>query len=291
MLQPVERFGLDASILFSDILVIPDALGVEVTFRDGDGPHLRPIRTGADVDQLRPDEVQSNLSPVFRAVEMAADALPKEVALVGFAGAPWTVACYMVEGHGSKDFIGVKRWAYSDPDGFQRLIDILVQVTAEYLIEQVRHGVEAIQIFDTWAGLLHADAFDRWCIAPTKAVIERFRVMCPDVPVIGFPRGAGLLLKRFARRTGVDAVSIDSGVPPIWAAQELQPDWAVQGNLDPAALLVGGELLMDQVGAILDALVHGPFVFNVGHGLLPDTPPENVKKLVDTVRAWGIRDD
>ena len=286
MLQPVRRFGLDAAILFSDILVLPDALGVEVSFSDGRGPRLQPVRTLADIAVLRPEGVRNHLAPVFETIERAVEALPKEVTLIGFAGAPWTVACYMVEGQGSKDFAAVKLWAFSDPEGFQRLIDVLVEATVEYLIEQVKRGAEVIQLFDTWAGLLPAGAFERWCITPTRTVIERFKTAWPDVPVIGYPRGAGVMLTEFVEGARVDAVSIDSGVPPAWAARELQTRTIVQGNLDPILPLVGGDAMVDQIHTILDALGRGPFIFNLGHGLLPDTPPKNVEILVRAVRDW-----
>jgi uroporphyrinogen decarboxylase len=286
MLQPVNRFRLDASILFSDILVIPDALGVEVTFGDANGPQLRPVRTLEQVAELRREGICEHLSAVFDAVKIAVQVLPKEVPVIGFAGSPWTVACYMVEGHGSKDFGWPRRWALGDPTGFQQLIDLLVEATAEYLIEQVRQGVQAIQLFDTWAGLLPVDGFDRWCVAPTRAVVDRVRTVWPSVPIIGFPRGAGLMLKRFAELSGVNAVSLDSTVPVGWAARELQPHLPVQGNLDPLAVVVGGEGMCARIRVILGALGRGPFVFNLGHGLLPDTPPENVHELVETVRAW-----
>ncbi len=286
MLQPVDRFSLDASILFSDILVIPDALGVEVSFIEGDGPRLQPVRTLENVAALRPERVCDHLRPVFDTVAMAADALPKDVALIGFAGAPWTVACYMVEGQGSRDFSVTKAWAIRDPEGFQQLINVLVDATAAYLIEQVRFGAEAIQLFDTWAGLLSETDFERWCIAPTQVLVEKLKAVWPNIPVIGFPRGAGLMLTRFAEATRLDAVGIDTGVPLSWAARELQTRWVVQGNLDPVSLRVGGDMMVSQIRTILDTLGYGPFVFNLGHGVLLDTPPENVGLLVDTVHAW-----
>ncbi len=287
-LQPVKRFGMDAAILFSDILVVPDALGVEVTFGNGNGPCLTPVRTLRDVAALRPERMHHHLAPVYDAAERAAQALPEGVALIGFAGAPWTIACYMVEGSGGA-FTAAKLWAFGEPEEFQRLIDVLVEATAEHLIEQVRHGAEAVQLFDSWAGILPSSEFERWCIAPTRSVVQRFKAIWPDVPVIGFPRGTGCMLRRYAEATGVDAVSVDSGVSAEWAARELQPRWAVQGNLDPVYLLVGGTELTGRIRAILDALGDGPFVFNLGHGVLPGTPPGNVALLVEAVRAWRPR--
>ncbi len=285
-LQPVKRFGMDAAILFSDILVVPDALGVEVAFRAGDGPRLVPVRSTADVAALQPERVPGHLAPVYDAVEMAAEALPPDVALIGFAGAPWTVACYMVEGRSSRDYTAAKLWALREPKGFQGLIDVLVKAIAGCLVEQARRGAEVVQLFDTWAGTLPVREFEKWCIAPTRSVVQRFKATWPDIPVIGFPRGAGLMLCTYAEATGVDAVGLDSAVPVGWAAGELQPRWPVQGNLDPVQLLAGGAAMKDQIRAILDALGGGPFVFNLGHGVHPETQPQSVATLVDTVRAW-----
>ena len=285
-LQPLRRFSMDAAILFSDILVVADALGVEVAFVEGSGPRLARLSSAADVAALRPRGVHARLAPVYETVERVAGALPAEAALIGFAGAPWTVATYMVEGGASKDFAATKRWAFSDAEGFQRLIDVLVEATSEYLIEQARHGAEAVQIFDSWAGALPESGFERWSIAPTRAIVERFRAACPGVPVIGYPRGAGLKLRDYADAAGVDAVGLDSGVPVDWAARELQPGRAVQGNLDPVHLLAGGDAMRREICRVLDALGRGPFVFNLGHGVLPQTPPENVALLAETVRGW-----
>ncbi len=285
-LQPLKRFSMDAAILFSDILVVADALGVKVMFAEGSGPRLAPVSGAADVAALRPQGVHARLAPVYETVERVAGALPAGAALIGFAGAPWTVATYMVEGGASKDFAATKRWAFGDAEGFQRLIDVLIEATSEYLIEQARRGAEAVQIFDSWAGALPESSFERWSIAPTRAIVERFHAACPGVPVIGFPRGAGLKLRDYADAAGVDAVSLDSGVPAYWAARELQPDRAVQGNLDPVHLLAGGDAMRREICRVLDALGRGPFVFNLGHGVLPQTPLENVALLAETVRGW-----
>lgn len=285
-LQPIRRFGMDGAILFSDILVIPDALGAEVSFREGDGPRVSLVRDASDIAQLSIGGLHRHLAPVYETVERVAAALPKDVALIGFAGAPWTVATYMVEGRSSKDFMYSKLWALTDPDGFQPLIDLLVEATADYLIEQVKHGAELVQIFDSWAGALPESGFERWCIAPTREIVARLKACCPDIPIIGFPRGAGAMLGHYAEATGVDAVSLDSSMPPRWAANELQPRLAVQGNLDPILLLGGGSAMVAEIHAILAALGGGPFVFNLGHGVVPKTPPENVSLLVETVRSW-----
>ncbi len=211
--------------------------------------------------------------------------LDGRVPLIGFAGSPWTLATYMVEGGTAREFASVKRWAFGDPEGFQRLIEVLVAAAAEHLVLQARHGAEAVQVFDSWAGVLPASAAERWCVAATRAVVERFRAACPGVPVIGFARGVGLGLRRYAEAAGVDAVALDAGVP-TWAARELQHEHPVQGNLDPVYLLAGGEAMVAETRRILGALGGGPLVFNVGHGVLPDTPPEHVALLAETVRAW-----
>lgn len=285
-LQPLKRFSMDAAILFSDILVVADALGVKVSFAEGSGPRLAPVSCAADVAALRPQGVHARLAPVYETVERVAGALPAGAALIGFAGAPWTVATYMVEGGASKDFAATKRWAFGDAEGFQCLIDVLIEATSEYLIEQARCGAEAVQIFDSWAGALPESGFERWSIAPTRAIVERFHAACPGVPVIGFPRGAGLKLRDYADGAGVDAIGLDSGVPADWAARELQPGWAVQGNLDPVHLLAGGDAMRREICRVLDVLGRGPFVFNLGHGVLPQTPLENVALLAETVRGW-----
>jgi uroporphyrinogen decarboxylase len=285
-LQPITRFHMDAAILFSDILVIPDALGVDLSFVEGEGPRLTPLKNLRDIEALRPDRIADHLAPVYETVERVAAGLPEGAALIGFAGAPWTVATYMIEGGTSRDFTATRSWALRDPESFQRLIDILVAATVEYLIDQLRHGAEAIQIFDSWAGVLSESEFRRWSLAPMKAIVEGVRAACPEAPIIGFPRGAGAMMRDYVLETGVDGISIDSATPVAWAAQTLQPHCAVQGNLDPLCLLYGGSRMSDEITAILDALAGGPFVFNLGHGIVPATPPEHVAELVETVRGW-----
>ncbi len=286
-LQPVHRFAMDAAILFSDILVVPDALGMDVTFVEGEGPHLTPLANADDIERLRPDRIVEHLAPVFETVERVADGLPDSAALIGFAGAPWTVATYMIEGGSSRDFTATRNWAMSDPQSFQRLIDVLVTATVDYLVAQLRHGAEALQVFDSWAGVLSESEFHRWSVAPMKAIVEGVRAACSEAPIIGFPRGAGVMMLDYVVETGVDGISIDSATPATWAAQALQPHCAVQGNLDPLCLLYGGARMIDEINAILDALAGGPLVFNLGHGILPATPPDHVATLVETVR--GLR--
>ena len=285
-LQPIKRFGFDAAILFSDILIVPHALGCEVGFDEGHGPRLDPLRDTGDLGRLRDDGIGERAAPIYETVSRVAGALPDGVALIGFAGAPWTVATYMVEGGTGRDFAATKLWAFGDPDGFEQLIDILVAATADYLVGQVAAGAEALQLFDSWAGALPESGFERWCVAPTRELVARVKAACPDVPIIGFPRGAGPMLTRYAAATGVDAVSLDSAVPAAWAVEELQTRWALQGNLDPLYLVAGGAPMAEAAGAILDAMGHGPFIFNLGHGVVPQTPPEHVTALVETVRAW-----
>ncbi|MCW9001384.1 MAG: uroporphyrinogen decarboxylase [Rhodospirillales bacterium] len=285
-LQPLRRYGFDAAILFSDILVIPDALGQGVAFKEGEGPVLEPIRTVDELGQLDVDRVINHLSPVFETVSRLRKEIPETTALIGFAGAPWTVATYMVEGRGGTDYGRVKNWAYNAPDEFGRLIDTVVEATVRYLIEQVRHGAETLQIFDTWAGVLSESGFRRWVIEPTATIVSRVKEACPGIPVIGFPRGAGALYVDYVRETGVDGVSLDTAVPLKWAAENLQPLCTVQGNLDNQILVAGGAAMESEITRILDTLGRGPFIFNLGHGIVPHTPPEHVARLAELVKGW-----
>ena len=275
-LQPVRRFGMDAAILFADILLVPRALGQRLGFGD-EGPVLEPVEETSDLRVLSPVGV-SSLEPVYETVRLTRAGLSSETALIGFAGAPWTVATYMVEGGGSRDFRRVKSWAYRDPAGFAALLDLIGEATFSYLSGQIAAGVDAVQLFDSWAGVLPEKEFDRWVIAPTRQLVRRLKQNFPATPVIGFPRGAGELYERYTAETGVDAVGFDT-VAPLEAARRLQGRVCVQGNLDPVMLLVGGPPLVEAVRAIRKALGEGPFVFNLGHGVLPQTPPENVAAL------------
>jgi uroporphyrinogen decarboxylase len=283
-LQPIRRFAFDAAILFSDILVVPHALGQTVSFREGEGPVLTPIRTADDVARLQRDRLPEILAPVYETVRRLAASLPDQVALIGFAGAPWTVATYMVEGGTSRDFHRTKLWAYRDPEGFAVLIDRVTEATIDYLRSQIEAGAEIIQLFDSWAGVLPEAEFDRWVIEPTRRIVAALRASHPDLPIIGFPRGAGALYPRYFAQTGVTAVSLDTSVPCSWARTALQTLGPVQGNLDPLALVAGGTALANAAAAILDALAAGPFVFNLGHGIVPETPPEHVAELVAQVQ-------
>ncbi len=278
-LQPVRRYDMDAAILFSDILMLPYALGQSVGFRDGEGPVLEPITDNIGVAQLDNAGAIGRLEPVFDAVRRVTSALGSETALIGFAGAPWTVATYMVEGGTSRDFRRVKAWAYRDPEGFTALIEILVETTIELLSAQISAGAEIVQLFDSWAGVLPEAAFARWVIATTKGIVAALKSRHPDCPIIGFPRGAGLLYERYVAETGVDAVGLDTMVPTAFACAQLRPLAIVQGNLDPVLLLTGGVALERAVRKICRAFAGGPWVFNLGHGVLPETPTENVALL------------
>ena len=287
-LQPLRRFDLDAAIVFADILLIVDALGQKVAFEEGEGPVLEPLASAGDIARLDSRKIGERLAPVYETIHRVAVALPEvreRAALIGFAGAPWTVAAYMIEGHGSREFAAAKDWAYADPKGFAALIELLVDATAEYLIAQADAGAEVVQVFDSWAGVLAESGFRRWCIAPTAEIVRRVRARHPDVPVIGFPRGAGPLLADYAAETGVSAIGIDTAVPARWAAGALQGACAVQGNLDPHVLLAGGAALEAETDAIIAALSDGPFVFNLGHGVLPQTPPKHVAALISRIRG------
>ncbi len=284
-LQPIRRYGFDAAILFSDILVVPDGLGQDVTFREGDGPRLDPVRTDADLRRLDIGRVAPHLAPVYEAVARIRAMLPNEVALIGFAGAPWTVATYMVEGGTSRDFLEAKGWLYRDPASFTTLIDLLVEATVAHLSAQIEAGVEVVQLFDTWASALPEDGFRAVVIEPTRAIVSRIKDAHPNVPIIGFPRGAGNLYRDYVDETGVTAVSLDTSVPLAWAADAVQSVVPVQGNLDPAVLVAGGAAMENAVARICGAFGSGPHVFNLGHGIVPATPPEHVAALLRLVRG------
>ena len=283
-LQPIRRYGFDAAILFSDIMVIPHAVGQRVWFEEGAGPRVDPVATAAELERLSLAGLHDALAPVYQTVTRLRRELPEETALIGFAGAPWTVASYMVEGGSSKDYTKIKTWAYGDPEGFQKLIDLLVEATSRYLIAQVEAGAEALQVFDSWAGALPDGAIQRWSLAPIKEIVRRVKESHPTVPIIAFPRGAGLYYRDFAQEAGAECLSIDSTVPLDWAREVLQPQVTLQGNLDPALVVAGGAALHDGVARILDRLGDGPLVFNLGGGIVPAARPEHVEALVAQVR-------
>ena len=285
-LQPLRRFDMDAAILFSDILVVPHALGQSVSFQEGKGPVLEAVRDLDGLRRLNSGRLQEVLNPVYEAVAALKRALPDKTALIGFAGAPWTLATYMVEGRGGTDHGHTKSWAYQDPEGFGELIGLLTAAVSTHLSRQIESGAEVVQLFDSWAGVLAETQFRRWVIEPTAEIVRHLKDKHPKTRVIGFPRGAGALYREYAEATDVDAIAIDGTVPAAWAADALQRGRAVQGNLDNLALVNGGETLANETHRILGALGGGPFIFNLGHGVLPGTPPENVARLASLIREW-----
>jgi uroporphyrinogen decarboxylase len=285
-LQPIRRFGMDAAIIFSDILVIPDALGQKVAFEAGRGPVLEPVE---DIKRLPPfDEtrLRAHLEPVYEALRQTKAQLPNDVALIGFAGAPWTIAAYMVEGGSSRDFEALKTFAYGRPASFSAIIDVLVEAVSSHLIAQVEAGAEALQLFDSWAGVLPEPYFQRWCVVPAAMIVRKLKAAYPDVPIIGFPNRAGALYGHYATEAGVDALSLDAAVPLDWVRDSLQPRVVVQGNLDPMMLVTGGEAMKNEARRILETLGRAPFIFNLGHGVPQSTPPAHVAELSALLQNW-----
>ena len=283
-LQPIRRYGFDAAILFSDILVIPDALKVGLRFEEGRGPILDPVSV-KDIDGLDPSSIVEHLSPVLETVERLSSELPNETTLLGFCGAPWTVATYMIAGHGTPDQAPARNFALSQPAAFQKLMDCLVDASISYLVAQLRAGADAVQIFDSWASVLDEDQFRRWCIDPVRRIVEGVRTDIPNARIIGFPKGVGAFYETYATDTGVNMIGIDWALPFSFV-RKLQKTTPVQGNLDPKRLIAGGSALDEGVDAILENLGDGPLVFNLGHGITPDTPLEHVQQMVDRVRNW-----
>ena len=283
-LQPLERFrGLDAAILFSDILIVPFALGQNLTFVTGEGPQLMPTVSETPIGELTP--YPARLDPIYETVRKVKQRIGAKKTLIGFAGSPWTVATYMVAGHGSRDQGETRRLAYSDPGRFGEIVARIEEVTIDYLCGQIEAGAEVVQLFDSWAGSLSPAQFEQWVIGPTARIAAAVRERHPDVPVIGFPKGAGGKLGGYARETGVSAIGLDETVDPAWAARELPEGLPVQGNLDPLALLAGGDALADAARRILDAFADRPHIFNLGHGILQDTPVEHVEQLIAVVKG------
>jgi uroporphyrinogen decarboxylase len=283
-LQPLLRFPkLDAAILFSDILIVPFAIGQNLSFVTSEGPRLTPPLANADLDDLTP--YLARLEPVYETVRRVKAALPADKTLIGFAGSPWTVATYMIAGQGSRDQSEARRLAYGDPKRFAAIIKRIEKVTLDYLCGQVEAGAEALQLFDSWAGSLSPAQFEEWVIAPTARLVAALRERCPGVPIIGFPKGAGGKLAAYARETAVDCIGLDETVDPAWAAAELPEELPVQGNLDPLALIAGGNALKKSTSRILDAFNGRPHIFNLGHGILPDTPIAHVEQLITAVKG------
>jgi uroporphyrinogen decarboxylase len=282
-LQPIRRFGFDGAILFSDILVIPHALGQDLRFEAGEGPRLSPTLVDHALDSLV--AVPGRLDPIYGTIRKVRESLPAQTTFLGFAGSPWTVATYMVAGQGSKEQAETRRMAYRDPQAFGAIIAALVDATADYLSKQIEAGVDAVQLFDSWSGSLAPREFERWVIAPTVELVKRLHARHPQVPVIGFPKGAGGKLPAYARETGVDAIGLDETVDPVWADANLPDGLPVQGNLDPLALIAGGAPLDAAIDAIRGAFPARPHVFNLGHGILLDTPIAHVEQLLARIRS------
>ncbi len=283
-LQPIERYGFDAAILFSDILIVAHALGQKVWFEEGKGPQLEPITEDAELSRLSLDQVETTVSPIYETVSRVSGSLNEDTALIGFCGGPWTVATYMVAGQSTTDQAPARMWAYRDPDGFARLMDMIVEASATYISGQIKAGAQAVQIFESWAGVLPDGEFRRWVISPTQKLVAAVRASHPDVPIIGFPRMSGPMYQDFLAQTGVDALGCDTSLPLDWIKTNLQRHTVVQGNLDPLLLVAGGAELEKRIRDIRDTLSGGPHIFNLGHGIVPQTPPENVETLVKVVR-------
>jgi uroporphyrinogen decarboxylase len=283
-LQPIRRFHFDAAIIFSDILVVPDAFGQKVDFESGEGPRLQPISSADDLRALRETIDLDHLSPVFEAIELVRQALPVATALIGFCGAPWTVASYMIAGRGTPDQAPARLFAYRNPDVFAALIERLVEGSIVYLSRQIEAGADCVQIFDSWAGALAPAEFERWALDPVQRIIAGVRTRHPQAKIIAFPRGAGLALTSYAARVGANALGLDTSVDPATAASLIPPNVVLQGNLDPLALIAGGEALSEAVARIQSGFRGRPHIFNLGHGILPETPLANVEALLALLR-------
>jgi len=284
-LQPIRRFGFDAAILFSDILIVPLALGRKVEFVEGEGPKLDPLNDGCGIASLREALEGNVVARVYETVQRVREALDENTTLIGFCGAPWTVATYMVAGQGSPDQAPARLWAYREPEVFERLIKRLTQASIEYLVGQLKAGAECVQVFDTWAGVLPPEQFSRWCITPMLDIVQGVRAQVAGAKIIGFPRGAGMSLWSYVNTTGgIDAIGLDWTFDRVIASEMFQRKLAIQGNVDPLALLAGGAALDREVDEVLKSFSSGPFIFNLGHGILPDTPIAHVERMLKRVR-------
>ena len=284
-LQPIERFGFDAAILFSDILIVPYALGQSLRFDEGIGPILEPIRDEKAINALKHKDFIAKIAPVLETIHLLKKSLPANKTLIGFAGAPWTVTAYMIEGKTSRDFINGKKLAFAEPEQFQKLLDIITDHTILYLSEQIKAGADCIQIFDSWAGMLDEQSFYKYVIKPTQKIIDTLKSQFPECPIICFPRQAGLMLEIYSQSCAADAISLDSSVP-LNTAQKIQKNKIVQGNLDPVWLLEGGKGMENTLIRLLDKLGKDRYIFNLGHGILPQTPTDHVKKLCDIIQNY-----
>jgi uroporphyrinogen decarboxylase len=285
-LQPIRRFNFDAAIIFSDILVIPHALGREVRFEVGEGPRLDPLDTPEKIKSLATNADFARLEPVYEALRRVRRDLDPTITLIGFCGAPWTVATYMVAGKGTPDQAPARMLAYREPDAFAKIIDVLVENSIQYLLGQLAAGADVLQIFDTWAGVLPPREFERWSVEPTRRIVEGVRKKVPDAKIIGFPRGAGALLPSYVDRTGINGVSIDWAAEPTFIRERVQSRVAVQGNLDPLALIAGGAALDRAVDDVLENYAGGRLIFNLGHGIQPETPIAHVEQMLKRVRSY-----
>ena len=284
-LQPIRRYGFDAAIMFADILLIPQALGADLWFVTGEGPRLSTVTSAADFDQLRPaDETDATLNPIYETLRILSRALPAETTLIGFAGAPWTVATYMIAGRGTPDQGPAHKLMTENPDVFERLIDLLTEATIDYLSKQIDAGAEVVKLFDSWAGSLKGDDFERFSLAPIRRIITALKARHPNTPIIAFPREAGEKYLGFAKATGADCLALDNSVDPQWAAAHLQPDGCVQGNLKSSHMVSGGPALVEDTKRIVAAFRNGPHIFNLGHGITPQADPDNVQRMIDAVR-------
>ena len=285
-LQPIRRYGFDAAIMFADILLIPQALGADLWFVTGEGPRLSTVTKEADVNRLKPaNETDATLNPIYETLRILSRALPAETTLIGFAGAPWTVATYMIAGRGTPDQGPAHKLMTENPDLFQRLIDLLTEATIDYLSKQIDAGAEVVKLFDSWAGSLKGRDFDRFALAPTRRIVTALKARHPNPPVIAFPREAGEKYLGFAKATGADCLALDNSVDPHWAAAHLQPDGCVQGNLKSSHMVSGGPALVKDTKRIVAAFRNGPHIFNLGHGITPQADPDNVQRMIDAVRG------
>lgn len=285
-LQPIRRYGFDAAIMFADILLIPDALGADLWFVTGEGPRLSTIETMAEFNKLKPaDEIHDHLAPIYETLRILSRELPSETALIGFAGAPWTVATYMIAGRGTPDQAPAHKLMREQPEVFDALMDRLTQATIAYLSMQIDAGAETVKLFDSWAGSLKGEAFAKYALEPAKTIITALKAKHPDTPIIAFPREAGDGYIGFAKATGADCVALDNSVSASWAAEHVQVDGCVQGNLASSHMVTGGQALIDETREIVEAFRKGPHIFNLGHGITPDADPENVQLMIDTVRS------